>query len=320
MPQYQLTKIAEFPALGGYPETEIDEEMKKDRYSPTTVGVFTIRSIVAHKSGGRWQMSVVPWGAETKIVGKNVVMVKIRGSWKKLSSLPKWKQLSSEQAVFDALLDNYDELFKEGIVKMMAKRLGIDRIEVLRRMGVGVLAGSPAGREIPDQWILNDFGHKSIKYFKDRNHDGRFNKGERLINDFMHSTPSTEVWSAFSVGTRRNLKAYSWARYMIRRATGEQREVPDFNRAFDNALLGHSHGCIHLFPHDIDTMIADGYLKKKGIIEIHPYDQSSKSILIVKRYRTLEHEVHFFPKDSKVIVFKSHKLPKPLTSSTLVAP
>ncbi len=311
MPRYQLTKIAEFPALGGYPESEINAQMKKERYTPTTVGIFTIYAIEAHRSGGRWQMSVVPWGAETKITGTNVVSVKINGVWEKLSGLPHWKKLTTEQAVLDALLDSYDVLFNQGTVEAMARVLGIDRIEIIGRMGAGVLVGSPAGREIPDKWLLNDFGHKSIKYFKDRNHDGRYNRGDRFINDFMHSSPLTEVWTDLGVTTQSRIRTFA-----LSRAT----DKTNFNQRFDNALLGHSHGCIHLFPHDIDTMVANGYLEIGGIIKVHPYDESSKSILTVNRQRTLDFEVHFFPKDCNVFVFKTQRLPRPSSLSPMVTP
>ncbi|MEM1119166.1 MAG: hypothetical protein AAGJ18_01875 [Bacteroidota bacterium] len=302
MPKYNLTKIATYPALGGLAEADITSEMKEDGYGATCKGVYTVEKIEPHRSYGRWANSAVTWNAETKIVPKNTVMVKMGGKWRKLSKMPGWTRYRNELDVYNALLDAYDELFNTGTIGAIRKRLGESRKGILQKIKVNYLPTSPTGREIPSQWLLNDFGHKSIKYFRDKNHDGRRNNGERINAQFMHSSPHTEIWAG--LGSASQTALY----YDVFSAVKDPAVRSNFRQRFNNAMLQHSHGCIHIFPNDIDEMVAKGYIKKSSIVEVHAYDQKSQAALTVNRARTMNFEVHFFPMDTHVVVYKTERV------------
>lgn len=124
--------------------------------------------------------------------------------------------------------------------------------------------------DVPKTWIFNDFGHIAIKYFVDSNHNYKKDGKESIISDFIHSTQPDE----------------------LNDASGAKRTP-----------LSNSHGCVHVYPKDIDAMIAAHYLKKGNIFEVHDYYESVPITLKRKRHKYLPNEIHFFPKDNKLVVY-----------------
>ena len=234
-----LLKIKEFDAHGG----PVNVKMGGDGHSQTstTVGRFVIKSIEKHVSYGKYAAwSGIAWGTEVKITG-DIVMVKYNGVWKKLTDVnAQWGQYKNDQkGVTNAVLKYQRELYPN----------------------------SP----IPTKWLFNDFGHVSVKYFKDVNLDRKMNGKEYVMGDFIHTTPTDEAATA-----RRKI-----------------------------FQLGESHGCIHVKPNDIDTMIGNGYLKKGNTVEVHPYTKKAIDSSLKRNAAGLPFEVHFYPGLYKIAIYKS---------------
>lgn len=238
MPEKSLIKIKEFDAHGG-PTQKI---MGADGHSqdPTRAGRYVIGVIEKHISGGKYVMwSGIAWGSELKKTG-DVVSVKYRGVWTKLTDVnAEWgKYKKNQKAVVDLITRYYQDL-------------------------------QPGGG-FPERWVFNDFGHISVKYYKDLNNDRRMNGKERIMGDFIHTTPYDEVSTT--------------------------RKVP--------FQLGESHGCIHVRPLEIDEMINNGYLKKGNTIEVHDYTERHVRSLIKRDNQNVRYEVHFYPGVYKIAVYE----------------
>lgn len=296
MPTYKLTKVIAYPGVGGMPEEDIEEAEKASGYSPTRSGIFTVGTIVPHRSAGRWTNSVVPWHAETRLV-KGTVQVKINGKWRKLSGLKGWKK-KTEKETYEKLLKGYDDMFRPEINIILRHSPGLSRIEVLEKIGVGYVAGTPSGRELPDKWMLNDFGHMSIKYYRDLNHNGKRDKSEAFISDFVHSSPMTEMLD--NLDEKERLK-------LIEKEFLSQKNYTDRQKHLWG-ILNYSHGCIHAFPNHVDEMIAAGHLAVGNIVQVHEYDVETLVTQRVNRQRTGQFEVHFFPKDFEMVVYQTSKV------------
>lgn len=234
-----LVKIKEYDAHGG----PSNVKMGGDGHSQTstTTGRFVIKSIEKHVSYGRYAMwSGIPWGTEVKISG-GIVMLKLSGQWKKLTDVnAQWGKYKNDQkGVTDAILKYQRDLYPN----------------------------SP----IPSKWLFNDFGHISVKYFKDMNNDRKMNGKEYIMGDFIHTTPPDEAATAAG-------------------------------RIFQ---LAESHGCIHVRPNDIDTMIGNGYLKKGNTVEVHPYTKKAIEASPKRNAGGTQFEVHFYPGLYKIAVYKT---------------
>ncbi len=234
-----LVKIKEYDAHGG----PSNEKMGGDGHAQTstTTGRFVIKSIEKHVSYGRYAIwSGIAWGTEVKISG-NIVMIKQLGSWKKLTDVnAQWGAYKNDQKkVTDAVLNYQRNLYPN----------------------------SP----IPTKWLFNDFGHVSVKYFKDLNNDRKMNGKEQVMGDFIHTTPPDEAATASG-------------------------------RIFQ---LAESHGCIHVRPGDIDTMIGNGYLKKGNTIEVHPYTKKAIDASHKRNAAGMPFEVHFYPGLYKIAIYKT---------------
>jgi hypothetical protein len=126
--------------------------------------------------------------------------------------------------------------------------------------------------ELPQTWVFNDFGHITCFIAKDLNHDGKWNKNsEKIHHQFFHTTPGDE--------------ASSFLRKPIE--------------------LKESHGCIHVKPHDIDEMIARGYMKQGNMVYIHDYGTRPLGPTIPEPAQ-LPYSLHFFPGPKKLFVM-GHK-------------
>lgn len=85
---------------------------------------------------------------------------------------------------------------------------------------------------------FNDFGSKGIKTFTDKNADGKFDAKIDPINPhYIHATPSDE-----------------WDR------------INKMEKAHE---LKYSHGCIHMYPSDIDTLSSKYITKMTTTLTVH---------------------------------------------------
>jgi hypothetical protein len=124
------------------------------------------------------------------------------------------------------------------------------------------------GFEQPNTWIFNDFGHVTYFLFEDRDGDGKLDHGERIIEDFLHTTPDNEFQTAHGIPIE----------------------------------LGESHGCIHIKPAAMDEMAQRGYLKAGVHFMVHKYgEQANSTIVPMKGSR--QFELHFYPTASKIFVY-----------------
>lgn len=123
---------------------------------------------------------------------------------------------------------------------------------------------------VPDRWVFNDFGHVSVKYFVDRNKNWKMDGKEGFLGDFIHTTPGDE------------------ARVALKQPI----------------VLSESHGCIHVKPFDIDTLIGNGYIKKGHTIEVHPYSEMLVANNLVRNHARPPYEVHFYPGAFKIAVYR----------------
>lgn len=272
MPTFQFTRLLEVDARGGLSKETIARNPDKaaSQHTPTRAGRFTILTVEKHTSGGRWLFSTIPWGTPMKMAS-DAVYINKNGTWKKLSELnPQW---------LETIKFNYPKKEWELQLKKVIQRY-YDRM------------ASSYGAAQPTSWVFNDFGHISVKYFRDNNNDGIYQKNkDELMSDFIHTTPPDEA--ATALGNR-------------------QRSPVNIN-------LAYSHGCIHVKPNDIDRLISMGYVRKGIIIEIHPYAAVVNApISFMSNTGKPPHELHFFPTKSadmnridgsgKLVVYKVSKL------------
>ncbi|MEO3405636.1 hypothetical protein AAFN85_17120 [Mucilaginibacter sp. CAU 1740] len=256
-----LIKIKEFDAHGG-PSTK-KTGMDGHEMTPTRSGRYVVGAVEKHISYGKYAYwSGVPWGAGLKFIGDvTYVDVNNNGHWQKLSTYrPIWlNYYKTEMAIKNAIKVTWLQL------------------KVAHYSGSEVLLYDT---DLPEKWLFNDFGHVSVKYFVDRNHDGIMNRGETFMGDFIHTTPHDEAITSYN-----------------RRATAAQ---PRFQ-----VNLAESHGCVHVKPADVDVMIGSGYIKKGQSIVVHAYsDKSMMPTIKADRYTRPGFEVHFFPGLFKIAVYK----------------
>ena len=95
-------------------------------------------------------------------------------------------------------------------------------------------------KKIPTSWILNDFGPLSVRFFVDKNRNGRLDPDlEKLEGAMFHTTPVNEM--------------------QTRQMKEPEMEV--------------SHGCIHLKARDRGTLIGMKVLRAGTKLTIHPYNK-----------------------------------------------
>ncbi len=92
---------------------------------------------------------------------------------------------------------------------------------------------------VPDIWVFNDFGPMSVRYYKDVNHDGKLDDGEKLSGEMLHTTPDNEA-------------------QLVR---------PDQSLQFST-----SHGCIHMDPRVRESLAAAGAFARGVTLVVHRYD------------------------------------------------
>jgi RHS repeat-associated protein len=129
----------------------------------------------------------------------------------------------------------------------------------------------PSSISFPNKWILNDYGHAAIAYYNDKNKNGVIDNGETLENDMIHPTPLGELQKALG--------------------------IPN-----DEIYLEKSHGCIHVTPDDIDTMIARGYLAKGNKVIVHIYSEDIPQNWKYDPTGVAPFEIHFFPGKKRMVI------------------
>ena len=257
-----LIKIKEYDAHGGPPVKTMGQDGHE--MTQTTSGRFIIAAIEKHISYGKYAFwSGVPWGAGLKFIN-NVTYVDVnnKGLWQKLSTYrPIWlKSYQTEAAISDAIFKYWTII---GFTKYAGSNIPL------------------YGMQIPNRWLFNDFGHISVKYFKDNNHNGILDKNESILGDFIHTIPTNEAVSFYNSTRQAN-------------QSGFVVELPG------------SHGCIHVKPVDINTMIGSGYLKKGQGMVVHAYSEKvMPATLKPDRYSKKGYEAHFFPGLFKIAIYKS---------------
>lgn len=240
MGSYMLIKINQYDAHGGPSNQKLggDGQMQ----TSTREGRYVINSIGKHVSYGKYAYwSGVAWGTEMRLTGE-ITMIKNNGVWIRLSDVnPQWGKYKDNQK------------YLTGIIKQ----------RYLEDYGLS---------SFPDRWVFNDFGHTSVKYFKDTNHNWRMDGKEQIMGDFIHTTPPDERLTS------------------IKKA--------------DQISLSESHGCIHVKPLDIDTMIGNGYLKKGNTIEVHNYAEKTIPVNLTRSIARPPFEVHFYPGIFKIAIYR----------------
>lgn len=160
--QLERQKVCyECPAMGGESVSRFDDN--KNRIDPTPTGEYTVEMIVPHVSPGKYVMSMIRWGEETRILN-DVFEVKRNGRW--VSGTTIHKKLTANN-----VKDAYADLFRTAGVKYQ-------------------------GDSIPDRWILNDFGPMAVYLFKDEDGDLVRGKNEKREQEMFHTTPPDELRKA----------------------------------------------------------------------------------------------------------------------------
>lgn len=122
-------------------------------------------------------------------------------------------------------------------------------------------------RELPKQWLFNDFGHMTCYFYKDKNANRKLDAGESIHKEYFHTTPDDEA----------------------------------ADTASKPITLSESHGCIHLKPKDIDDMMSKGYFKSGNKVVVHGYS-AKLPVWPENAGGKAPFELHFFPGAKRVVV------------------
>jgi hypothetical protein len=195
----KLFKWAE--AWGGPAEEQPKDPDEPFPMGPTNPGRYIIWKIAPYVTH-TWALSRIRWGSRLKLSHRDpndVLYETPSGRWESVRRKTGW----TRSRIADWYLGHYGK------------------------------------REIPKEWVLNDFGKKAIRYFKDRNHDGILDGDEHLEGEMFHATAENEAENA----TKQKLKMF------------------------------YSHGCIHLRPLQRDAMIDAGVFARGRVLIIHEYNE-----------------------------------------------
>jgi hypothetical protein len=150
-----------------------------------------------------WAASRIRWGAKLKDIGTDVLYDSGQVGFRRWQSVLRKTGWTRQNVI-----DRYKELY-----------------------------GGP--ERVPSAWVFNDFGPLAVRYFKDKNRDGKLSDGEWPSGEMFHTTPDNEAEAAG------------------RRAVS----------------LVESHGCIHLKPADRDRLIRAGVFRAGTPLVIHKYSE-----------------------------------------------
>jgi hypothetical protein len=164
---------------------------------PTDAGDFVIDSVAPYATR-TWTWSKIKWGVPLKVSGSDVFFERSPGKWKKTTAV-------------DRVLTH------EAIVARHLQVWGAARV--------------------PDRWVFNDFGPLAIRYFRDKDKDGKRDPDEPLSGEMFHTTPENEAESA----------------------QGKRLKMTE------------SHGCIHLKPLDRDDLMKAGAFTRGTPLKVYDY-------------------------------------------------
>lgn len=229
-----------YDAKGG-PDRSFKDPDGRHAGGRTHAGKYVLHHKGQHVSTS-WPMSTIKWGTPIKpdLANKDVLYEE-HGKWlsvrKKLMTVS--KAVVPSMDILTAVMQVYEQ---------MSGKL-----------------------ELPATWVFNDFGHATWYMFKDKDGDGKLTRkaGEKIHNEFIHTTPPTE---------------YQYAH-----------RLP--------VVLETSHGCIHVKPSDIDEMSRKGYMKGGTVFVVHKYED--KPVITLKPMPAKAHRfsLHFFPGLNQIVVY-----------------
>jgi hypothetical protein len=187
----------------------------------TTAGSFIIHSYGPYHTK-TWQLSRIVWGAALKTEGpRNLEKVYYwsgghHGQWRLVVDLvpmatTKWIRWA------------YDTLYAKNKALYDKDQDGI-----------------------PDRWLFNDFGPLAVRYFRDKNHDGKLDGDEHLSGEMLHTVQLNE------------------AQTDVNNAAG---------RVISPITLTSSHGCIHVAPKDRDRFHDAGAFRRGTAFIVHRYNE-----------------------------------------------
>lgn len=265
---YLYSQFATYNGYGG-PVTA-DNTDPAHPATPTRAGRFTIASIQPHvtlqtgKNARMW--SAVAWNTPLRLGPGQVVEIRLPGkNWQRLTTVLAWQHLDANQPRVLDDIKTRQLLLWAPVLKAYASAPQKAPIQFYH--------------EIPDKWIFNDFGHTTVKYYRDVNHNHRQDnvEAERTLSDFIHTVPNQEML------------------YWLNQQANAGLSMP----------LNESHGCVHALPAEVDEMVSSGFLVVGGTFVVHSYWDSSKATFqeTSAELRTNTREVHFFPKEKKIIVY-----------------
>lgn len=270
---YLYTRLATYAGFGG-PATTTNANSKHPA-TATRAGRFTINFIGPHTTAqtgpDAYIWSAVPWGTPLRLDRKLGIQIRLPGKeWQRLTSLPAWRSRDGDQAaVTQQVITRYLQLWRSVLPAIQQAHL---------------VKSAQLYQEIPAKWVFNDFGHLSVKYYRDANHNGRqdHTPAEGTLSDFIHTTPDHEL--------------VNW----LNEASSAGLTMP----------LGESHGCVHTLPAEVDEMVQSGYLRVGGTFVVHRYDERSQGSFeeVTTQIRTTHYELHFFPGEKKLVAYMMTKL------------
>ena len=164
---------------------------------PTDAGDFVIDWVGAYATR-TWTWSKIKWGSAVKASGAEVFFETSPGKWKKTAAI-------DPVLTREAIIARHFEVWGEA--------------------------------RVPDRGVFNDFGPTAIRYFRDRDRDGKRDANEPLSGEMLHTTPENEAEAAAG----RRLK------------------------------MTESHGCIHLKPLDRDELMKAGAFERGTPLKIYDY-------------------------------------------------
>jgi len=128
---------------------------------------------------------------------------------------------------------------------------------------------------IRDTWLLNDFGHKTVYLYKDRNKNAHWDRASEPIHgEFVHPTAEYEA---------AEIRAE------------EKKTVPAYR-------LTPSHGCVHMRPGDIDEMQTEGFLRANTPFVVYPYRTTMTTFRNDVANVGPPYAIHFYPGMQKLLV------------------
>lgn len=239
-----------------------------NKATPTRPGRFVIGSVGPHVSPTRWLLSSIPWGTPLGLTTEKALEVQLGGNWVGLHTLPGWRER------FASYPPGAPILVREAYSRLMNK-LSRSKFDNVARKQLP----APWNTDLPQTWVLNDFGQVAVKYFVDANYNRKLDGKEQLLSDFIHTTPNEELELAIS----------------------RKREPTS------PMTLEVSHGCIHLLPNIMQDWVAKGVLAVGATLEVHRYTELTIPPSFERPTGRPGVEIHFYPGMEGIALYRVTK-------------